>query len=504
MSKKSKKKSGQTKPKGEFMTADSKEQAVPTEAVDTSIVSEDESNPTGSSKKGFFTRLYDKVLCYLNFLWMGVWRYPKRTMGIGIIKTLNLSVRSFMDRGLQNRSMSLTYSTVLAIVPALALLFAIGRGFGFQKLLENQLYSFLPSQRKALETALGFVDQYLSQSSQGVFVGIGIVMLLWTLISLLSTIEDAFNAVWDLKKSRSIYQKVTDYIAICLIVPVLMVCSAGVSIFVNTVLQNSMRLAFLSPLINIGLELTPLFLSWLALSMSYYLIPNTKVNFKYAAIAGGVSAILVTIVQLLFVNGQIYVSKYNAIYGSFSFLPLLLIWLQLSWLILLSGCVLTYSLQNVFSFDFTGKVDNVAPNFTRKVSLVVAVAIVRNYIDGNPPLTRTELAVRYDVPARIVSRICYRLKEAGLIYYVEMSKDSTGLAPAITLDEMTVGELFRRLDNLGDNDFIPRFSEIYKGLLKEIDGWINASYKEEDAILLKDIHLPSPEDVAKACKEYDK
>ena len=446
---------------------------------------------------------YDKAFSLGEYLWSGVWRDPRRTVGIGIIKTLNLAARSFMDRGLQNRSMSLTYSTVLAIVPALALLFAIGRGFGFQKLLENQLYSFLPSQHKAMETALGFVDSYLSQSSQGVFVGIGIVMLLWTLISLLSTIEEAFNNVWDIKTSRSIYQKVTDYIAICLIVPVLMVCSAGVSIFVNTVLQNDMHLAFLSPLINIGLELTPLFLSWLALSLSYFLIPNTKVDFKYAAISGAVSAILVTIVQLLFVNGQIYVSKYNAIYGSFSFLPLLLIWLQLSWLILLAGCVLTYSMQNVFSFNFLGDVNSVAPNYTRKVSLVVAAAIVKNYMDGKQPLTRTRLAIDYDVPTRIVSRICHRLKEAGLIYYVMLSKESIGLAPAISLDNMTVGELFKRLDNLGESDFIPRFSEIYKDILKEADTWIADSYKTENGVLLKNIPLPSPENVEKVCSNYD-
>ncbi len=460
-------------------------------------------NTKEKKPEGKIQRLITKAVALGRYLWSGVWRDPRRTIGIGIIKTLNLSARSFMDRGLQNRSMSLTYSTVLAIVPALALLFAIGRGFGFQKLLEGQLYSFLPSQHRALETALGFVDKYLSQSSQGVFVGIGIVMLLWTLISLLSSIEDAFNFVWDIKRSRSIYQKVTDYIAICLIIPVLMVCSAGVSIFVNTVLQNDMRLAFLSPLINIGLELAPLFLSWLAFSLSYFLIPNTKVNFKYAAISGAVSAILVTIVQLLFVNGQIYVSKYNAIYGSFSFLPLLLIWVQLSWMILLAGCVLTYSLQNVFSLNFLGDVDNVAPNYTRKVSVVVAAAIVRNYMAGKEPLTRTQLAMDYDVPTRIVSRISHRLKEAGLIYYVMLSKDSIGLAPAISLDNMSIGELFRRLDNLGDSEFIPRFSEIYSDTLKKVDSLIADSYCKEDDYLLKDMELPSPEEVEELMGKYE-
>lgn len=450
-----------------------------------------------TSKPSLVSRLIDRGMSIFNYCWTGVWRDPSRSMGVGIIKTLNLSVRSFMDRGLQNRSMSLTYSTVLAIVPALALLFAIGRGFGFQKLLEGQLYSFIPSQHKALETALGFVDSYLAQSSQGLFVGIGIIMLLWTLISLLSTIEDAFNFVWDIKRSRSLYQKVTDYIAICLIIPILMVCSAGASIFVNTILQSNSRLAIFSPLLNIGLELAPLVLSWMALSLSYYLIPNTKVNFKYAAIAGAVSAILVTIVQLLFVNGQIYVSKYNAIYGSFSFLPLLLIWLQLSWLILLSGCVLTYAMQNVFSFNFLGDVSSVAPNYARKIQVVVCAALVKSYLDNKKPMTRSQLAEEYNVPIRIVGRIASKLHEAGLIYYVMLPKERVGLAPAIELDRMTVGELFRRLDTQGESDFIPMFAEIYGSLLKEVETWIDDSYTREDAIQLKDLTLPTLEEIAK-------
>ena len=106
--------------------------------------------------------------------------------------------------------MSLTYSTVLAIVPAIALLVAIGRGFGLQDYLQEELYNFFPSQHKAISTALSFVDSYLTEASQGIFVGIGILFLLWTVISLLSYIEDAFNTIMDIRRQRSFYQKITD------------------------------------------------------------------------------------------------------------------------------------------------------------------------------------------------------------------------------------------------------------------------------------------------------
>lgn len=265
--------------------------------------------------------LVQKVRTIVNYCWTGVWKETRDNGKIRAIKVMNLSVRSFFDSDLQYKSMALTYSTVLAIVPALALIFAIGRGFGFQNMLEDELFKAFPAQRQGIEFALKFVDSYLKEASQGLFVGIGIIFLLWTLISLLSNIEGVFNLIWDVKRDRSMYQKVTDYISICLMVPILMICSSGISIFSSTVVQDDEHFAFLTPLVNLALEASPVVLAFLAFSLSFYLIPNTKVQFKYAAISGGICAIFFQILQLLFVNGQIYVSKYNAIYGSFAFLP---------------------------------------------------------------------------------------------------------------------------------------------------------------------------------------
>ena len=133
-------------------------------------------------KESFISKTVSKAKSAYGYFWSGVWKDPRKNVWTSIVKTLNLTVRSFTDTGLQNKSMSLTYSTVLAVVPALALLFAISRGFGFQDMVQNELYVYFPAQQKAISTATSFVDSYLQQSSQGLFVGIGIVMLLWTLI----------------------------------------------------------------------------------------------------------------------------------------------------------------------------------------------------------------------------------------------------------------------------------------------------------------------------------
>lgn len=440
-------------------------------------------------------KLIAKIKAAYTFCTVGVWRETRDTMFVRIVKTANLSVRSFLDRGLQMKSASLTYSSVLALVPALALLLAIARGFGLQDLISEALYGYFPAQHKALETALGFVDSYLKEANNGIFVGIGIIILLWTLVSLLSTVEETFNNIWDIKKDRTIYQKITDYIAICLLVPVLMICSSGVSIFMSTIVQNNMKLAFLSPLVNVSLELAPLVLAWLAFTLAYFLIPNTKVQLKYAAVAGGICAIAFQIIQLLFVNGQIYVSKYNAIYGSLSFLPLLLIWMQLSWLVLLFGCVLTYSLQNVFAFNFLGDVTTISQDYRRKISLVVAAVIFRRFHEGKTPPTRNDISTLYDIPIRLVGDITYSLHEAGLINNVIIKDDVIGYAPAVEVTTMTAANLLRRLDSLGDSDFIPYFNKIYTDIIAETDKWNSEAWNEADNKMLIDLEIPTPQEI---------
>lgn len=450
----------------------------------------DTSTEKNKHTKSFLSRLADKAAGIAAYCWTGVWSDTRDTTGIRILKTANLSVRSFLDRGLQNRSMALTYSTVLAIVPCIALIFAIARGFGFQKLIEQELYSYFPGQHRALEVAYSFVDSYLREASSGIFVGIGIVFLLWTLISLLSNIEEAFNMIWDVKRNRSMYQKITDYIAICMMVPVLMICSAGVSIFMATTLQDNIRLAFLTPLVNIMLELTPVFLSFLAFSLSFFLIPNTKVQFRYAAVSGAICAVVFQILQMLFVNGQIYVSKYNAIYGSFSFLPLLLIWLQLSWLILLFGCVLTYSMQNVFAFNFIGDLQKISPSYSRKVAVIIMAVVARRFLDGKTPLTRTQISTRYDIPIRIVANLCHVMTKARLLSYVMLTRDRIGVAPAVEVGKLSVGEVLRRIGDVGQKNFIPRFAEIYKDVLEKLEGWFEDSLATLNTHMVTELNLP--------------
>lgn len=444
-------------------------------------------------KESLFSRMGRKLTQWWEFAYRGVWTSPENTIGIRILKTLNLAVSSFLDRDLQTRAASLTFDTLLALVPALALIFAIGRGFGLQDLLSDQLFTYFPAQKEAIATTIKFVDSYLNQSTQGVFVGVGIIVLLYTLISLLYSIEDAFNFIWGITKGRSIYQKFTDYIAICLLIPILIICSSGVSLFLSSAIQTDAIIPFLTPIINWLLELFPLVLMWLAFSLSFLLIPNTKVSFKYAAISGLLSAIGFQILQMLFLNGQIYVTKYNAIYGSFAFLPLLLIWLQFSWLILLSGATLTYSLQNVFAYNYMANSSEVSNDYLRKVALVVTCVIIQRFELGQSPLTANEISRIYKLPMRLVTKIVEQLHSLGLANFVVLPDDKTGVSPGVDVSTLSAGELLKKLDSLGDSNFIPGFDNYYSHISSMVESWERDEWTSASSVLLKDISIPEPE-----------
>ena len=275
-----------------------------------------------------------------------------------------------------------------------------------------------------------------------------------------------------------------------------MVCSAGISIFMSTMVDTASPLAVLSPVVDGILDISPLLLAWIAISLSYFLIPNTKVHFKYAVIGGAFAAIGFEVVQQLFVSGQIYVSKYNAIYGSFAFLPLLLIWLQLSWLILLSGCVLVHSMQNIFGYNYLGNVSNVSSNYMREITLAVMAIVVQRFDKGKPPITLNQISTKYNLPLSIISRIVNRLVEARLVYYVSLADDEKGLLPGVDNDKYTVGEFYHPIDSMGDKDFIPYFNTIFAKMLAFLGGGKDGCTTfPKAAVLIRDLPIPTPAEI---------
>lgn len=414
--------------------------------------------------------LWQRIDRNLRYCVSGVWNDTRASWPVQAVKIINLSVRSFLDRDLQTQACALTYRTVLAIVPALAMLFAIGRGFGFQKLLQSELFRYFPAQREALEQASVYVDNYLSQASQGVFVGIGLVLLLWTLVSLMSNVEDSFNHVWGVTGKRSFRRKLTDYTALFLLLPVLMVCSAGISIFMSDAVQHVFTGDFVSPLMHRLLAFIPILISWIVFTAAYYLVPNTKVKFLSALFAGILCGTLFHAIQWLFVTGQVYVSKYNAIYGSFAFLPLMLVWLQLSWLIALSGVVLTYAWQNFDSYAHRDKVKDISHAYSNQLAIAVAAIATKRFKLRQPAITRGDLVNDYDIPRVLADYLLERLQRAGLLTAVAGGEEGElAYQPACDPDDITVNMVTNALADMGQSRFLDKADERFDKLFAQID-----------------------------------
>lgn len=422
----------------------------------------------------------------------GVWSDPANGWKQRVVKTLNLSVQSFLNKDLQSTACAMAFRTLLAVVPALALLFAIGRGFGFSNMLKSTLLDYFPAQHEALERGLNFVDSYLAQASEGIFVGVGILFLLWTLISLVSSAETAFNQIWSVPQGRTLWRQITDYTAIFLILPVLMICSTGINVLMSSALQTVIPFEFMSPLVSGLIDSAGLVLTWLFFTGVYKLLPNVRVKFSNALLSGFLSGTAFTILQWLFVSGQIYVSKYNAIYGSFAFLPLLMLWMQLVWLITLAGAVLCFSSQNIVLYSFSTQISNISFDYRRKILLAVMAVIAGRFKRQQTPPDANEFARRYGFPIKLVTQVIDELKKSGLILKVEIGENArlSGYVPAVDLQDLTVGRVLHELRSSGDDGFIPDFDRNFSKVSKIIDKFSNDLYDDGKDIKIADLDYP--------------
>ncbi|MBQ3554821.1 MAG: YihY/virulence factor BrkB family protein [Bacteroidales bacterium] len=416
----------------------------------------------------------------------GLWRNLRK-----LVSVIRITAKHFLDDELQLRASALTYNTMLAIVPILAILIAVAGGFGFEKIIESQILESFPAQKDALSTAFQFVDNYLKFSQSGVVIGIGVVFLLWTVISLLSNIEMTMNKIWQAKE-RSLYHKINDYTSLFIILPILMILSSGTSVLITTFLKDAEEtFGFITPLIYKLLELSPYFFTIIFFTVAYLLIPNTKVKFKYAFIAGIVCGIAFQLFQYLYLNGQIWVSKYNAIYGSFAFLPLLLLWMQLSWLIFLFGVLLSFSMQTA-DYGNEDNVKKISSQYYKFILLIISCVIVQRFEKGLPPLTLQNISSSYNIPIRIAKTIINKLIDSGIIIET-LNEDERvpSYQPAFDISNMSVGMLLSRVDadGTGEKNFRINRDQKYKLQWETITKAYNTMYNAMDNILIKDVEI---------------
>ena len=269
-----------------------------------------------------------------------------------IYQKLYLTIRFFTKKRVMTQASALTYSTLLAIVPILAVVFAIARGFGYNKYIEVWFREVLASQPQVADVIVSFVNSYLIHTKSGIFLGVGLIFMLYTVLMLVNNVEETFNQIWQVNNSRPIIRSFTNYLAMFFLFPIIIVVSTGFSIFMETVADRMDDFVLLEPVIHKLISFSSYMLMSLLFIVLYVYMPNTKVRFSCAIVPGILAGMAMHILQIVYIHSQIWVTGYNAIYGSFAALPLFMLWVQISWAICLFGAQLTYTNQNLNRFGF--------------------------------------------------------------------------------------------------------------------------------------------------------
>lgn len=395
---------------------------------------------------------------------------------IHLLRVIVLAFRGFVQDNCYQKASALTYYSLLAIVPIVAMAFGFAKGFGFDTYLYQYLQDTLKEQEDILLQVMEFSESLLAKTQGGVIAGIGFLILVWSVIKVLGNVEMSFNQIWYINKQRSFIRKISDYMTIMIFAPILFIISNGATIAIsehmNVLAQESTLISHMYGFFSLIFKLIPYSLIWLAFSFLYIIMPNTKVSFSSALTGGIIAGIIFQLVQFLYVEFQVGVSKYNAIYGSFAALPLFLIWLQTSWTIVLLGAEIAYATQNVQNFEYEVETETMSVTLREKLCIWILNTIVTRFDTETSPPTSEDLCEILDIPHRMVKHGVVTLLKAGLINEIKTENEKVfAYAPAIAIQKLSFQKTLTKLRNAGttnlpftNNEVLEKITPLYENI----------------------------------------
>ena len=357
-------------------------------------------------------------------------------------RSLYALIRDVLSGQLTLHAMSLVYTTLLSIVPLLALSFSVLKALGVHQKMEPFLYQFFqpmgPQGIEMAERILGFVDNI----KVGVLGSVGLGLLVYTVISLVQKVERSFNMIWRVPEMRSMAQRFSNYLSVIMVGPLLMVSAIGATatVFSSDMMQTLMAVEPFGSLIVAVSRFTPFFLVVAAFTFVYIFIPNTRVKFRYAFLAGLIAGVSWQAAGMIFASFVAGSTKYAAIYSGFAVGIILLIWIYLNWMILLLGASLSYYMQNPGSVAKRREVQ-LAPELQERVALALMWMVARPFSRGEPAPQQESLEYQMHVPGEITRNISDKLIRAGLLSLAGRNGDQ--LVPGRALDLITVGNVLQ-------------------------------------------------------------
>jgi membrane protein len=396
----------------------------------------------------------------INFVAVDIWRIQLKSYSrtkaflIKQLRVIVLAVRGFGEDKCKFRASALTFFSLLSIVPVIAMMFGIAKGFGLEARVEAEILKRLEGQEEIATKVIEFANSLLENAKGGFIAGVGVIFLLWAVIKLLGNIEKSFNEIWGVKRPRSMGRKFSDYVSVVLLCPILLVVAGSATVVISSqvrlLLAKVPFFSSLGPLVALLLRMLPYCTIWLMFTFVFIFMPNTKVRFRSGLLAGIVGGTIFQIVQWAYINFQIGVAKYGAIYGSFAALPLFLLWLQISWLVVLFGAELSFAHQNVETYEFEQDCLSVSHSYKRLLSLLVTHHLVQNFCNGEKPSGASRISQKLEIPIRLVRQILYELAESGVVSEVKTDGDKeAAYQPGRGVETLTVKYVIDALEKRG-------------------------------------------------------
>ncbi len=440
----------------------------------------------------------DKIKKARRFVEKDIWRIPLRELSpkksflIRQLRILLIAIRGLKEDKVRLQASALTYFTLLSIIPVVAMAFGIAQGFGLEAYLEKQLKETLAGREEVFQWITEFSQSLLETASGGMIAGAGMIILIFTVMKVMNKIEIAFNDIWQINTPRSWSRKFSDYFAMMFIAPLFLILSGSATVFLTTqiehITENFAFFGFLSPVLLFLIRMIPYILIWIMLTIIYMVMPNTNVKFSSALIAGIIAGTLFQLTQWGYINFQIGVSRYNAIYGSFAAFPLMLIWMQVSWLVILFGAEISFANQNVENYEFETETTNISPYSKKILSLYVLNLLIKNFHNGNPPATSWEISHKLKIPNKLVRNILNNLTKIKLVSETKGTHAKELMyQPAIDINKITIMYALEKLEKDGYNDLIAKPSDKLLKLKDILDCFNNKMESSPKNVLLKDI-----------------
>ncbi len=380
-----------------------------------------------------------------------------RDAGIRALRMAVASVTNFRAHDGFRRSSALTFYSLLSVVPILALLLGVAKGFGFEDAIERQLHESMQGQEQMVRLLLQFALAMLDSTRTGAFAGAGVAILFWSAIRALGNLEEILNRIWGVARPRPPARRIVDYLAVSVLAPVLWIsASTGTVVagrYARAASENLYGAGWILPLLSPFLHLLPYCVIALALAFLYAFMPNRKVPWRSGAAAGVLAGAMYMAFQWIYISFQVGAARYNAVYGGFAALPLFLIWLNTSWAIVLFGAELSFAHANARTWEYAAEKETFSPWSQKALSLLVAREACLDFAAGKPPRTPERIAEHLDLPRNLTARLLADLARAGVVSPVCVVEGGpVAYQPARPLDQIRAGWVLARVEHLGDND----------------------------------------------------